>query len=344
MKTDRLAKLFEAKYGLVSQANSEREKFLAKLDKPVPSALLEQDPEIIKQNIKDAYRTYIISPPKAYNILPLLQAQNEPFVDKFIKSLEVLVSSMDGIKLETLFARVNDLLGMITDAKNDREVRENIHLIFSKPKDREMAKNKFEHVLYTKIASILYTAARSLKSLIASKATIKGGPSEAERRQLSKDELWIFMQTPAAQKYGLDNLDVMEKILFFPELRDKITRLVNAIKRGHIPVDGPEIAKETAEIMAALKAKQTNEYAFENPEADLGNPQLEYARRIKKEPVLEGPDLDYDPKFVEEQKKQEQQRLKLQDVAEQDRKEKEQELLNKYNSLSFSDWLKRSSK
>lgn len=346
MKTARLAKLFEAKYGLVSEATSEREKFLAKVDlnKPVPVSLLEQDPEVIKQNIKDAYKTYILSPPKAYNILPLLANQNEPFVSKFIQALEVLVSSMDGIKLETFFARVNDILEMITSAKNDKEVRQNIHSIFSKPGDRETAKNKFEHVLYTKIASILYSAARSLKSLVASKAPLKGEPSEAERRQLSKQELWIFMKTPAAQRYGLDNMNVMEKILQFPDLRDKVTRLVNAINRGHIPTDGPGIAKETAEIIAAFKAKETNEGVFEDPEANLGNPQLEYSRRIKKEPAFEGPDSEYDPKFVAEQQKQEQQRLKLKDVADQDKKEKEQELLNKYNSLSFSDWLKRSSR
>ncbi len=72
------------------------------------------------------------------------------------------------------------------------------------------------------------------------------------------------MRTPAAQFYKLDNIDVMQKILQYPETREKLTTLINAIDRGHIPADGPEVMAEARAIKSWLDSKeQTNLPALE---------------------------------------------------------------------------------
>jgi glutaredoxin-related protein len=73
----------------------------------------------------------------------------------------------------------------------------------------------------------------------------------------------MFSRSLAAQRYGLDSLDVMEKVLFYPDLKQKITTLVNAIDRGHLPVDGPEVMSATKEIMDFFKQKETNSEQFD---------------------------------------------------------------------------------
>jgi hypothetical protein len=75
----------------------------------------------------------------------------------------------------------------------------------------------------------------------------------------------MFMMTPGAQQYKLDNIDVMQRILQFPETREKITTLINAIDRGHIPADGPEVMAEAQSIRKWLDVQEkTNVSALEN--------------------------------------------------------------------------------
>ena len=72
------------------------------------------------------------------------------------------------------------------------------------------------------------------------------------------------MMTPAAQHYKLDNIDVMQQVLSYPETREKVTTLVNAIDRCHIPADGPEVMAEAQAIRLWLNNKEkTNLSALE---------------------------------------------------------------------------------
>ena len=92
---------------------------------------------------------------------------------------------------------------------------------------------------------------------------IGGGAVEPQRKDLSKEKLLMFMKTPAAQLYGLDNIEVMTEVLSYPETKEKIVTLINAIDRGHLPADGPQVMAETRAIKSWLDAKKTNLPALE---------------------------------------------------------------------------------
>lgn len=79
------------------------------------------------------------------------------------------------------------------------------------------------------------------------------------------------MNTPAAQQYHLDNMNTMTRMLAIPELRQKITTLLNAIDRGHVPLDGPEVSSAAQEFRRIYdERQQTNAPFFEKPEEEKG--------------------------------------------------------------------------
>lgn len=253
MRITRLAKFLEAKYYLKSEAHS-----LSEVITDVKKALI------------SAYNTYVNSDTAKEPVLQMAASIGEPFSNHLIKQMEKTIANIDMLAESPalLFKQVNNMLGMIQAVKDDPEksVRNYLHDAIRATKQseinyRERFKSKFEMSLY-RLSSVLEAQAKLLSVFLPKDAPLAGGVISPERKNLSKEKLLTFTRTTAAKLYGLDSLVVMEKVLQDDDLRQKLTTLINAIDRGHIPVDGPEIMQATKEIMEAFKAKQNNAEQF----------------------------------------------------------------------------------
>jgi len=294
----------------------------------------------VKQALIDAYNNYLNSNTAKEPVIQMIADSGEPFCKKLLSDMEGVISNIDELasKPELLFAAINEILRDIEFVKNDpsKGVRSFIHdsVVIKKQHHinyREHLKSKFELVLH-RLSSVLEKQAKYLKAF-TEKGELEGGSVERERKQLSKEKLLMFMRSPAAKEYGLDSLDIMEKILADSEMKEKLTTLINAIDRGHYPLDGSEIKDRTKELSDWFKSKKTNQFAFEDPELNLGNKQLELAQKKLKElkQLKKDRAMQDDPIFMQEQMKSR---------TENEKFNEEQSLLNKFNQFNI-DQLKK---
>lgn len=256
MRIVRLANLLELKYNFTSQAG------LADIMGQVKSDLI------------SAYNLYVNSQTAKEPVLAMVAQMGEPFTVSFVHNMNKMIANLDVLAESPalLFNSINKMLGAIQEVKDDKDktVRNFIHDSIRVTKQseknyRELVKSKFETMLY-RLSHILEKQAKTLKVFLPKEVELAGGGVLPERKELSKDKLRMFLMTPAAQKYGLHSLDILEKVLSDPELKEKLTTLINAVDRGHVPADGPEIAEATQEIMDWFKSKQTNAKQFEDVE------------------------------------------------------------------------------
>lgn len=259
MKTHGLARVFELKYGL----------------KPL-TASKEETLNQVKKDLINAYTLYVDSEKAKEPVLQMVASMGEPFSKRLIKSMEEMIANIDKLSPQAIFRRVNGILAGISAVKNDpeKQVRNFIHDSVrvnreSERNYREHVKSKFE-VAISRISSILEKQARALQSLIRLENPeedvpgLEGGAVEPQRKELSKDKILTFIRSPAAQNYGLDSLDTMTRILTYPDLKEKITTIINAVDRGRTPIDGPDVRMAVAEIMKIFNERQqTNLTALE---------------------------------------------------------------------------------
>lgn len=261
MKTIRLAHLFELKYGLKSEA-SEDKRVIA-----------------VRQAVLDAYNHYVNIDSRslmpAYNILPLLAEHGEKFSKQIIALMEDLVNEIDTIDLHDLFSKIQNVLAVISELQDGKkvELRNSINDMFvvrreSDRNRREMAKSKFENVVFKKLASILEKQAKTLNILLGKSDSILGGASEPAVKEPSKQDQNFFRMTPTAVAYHLDNQDVFNQVWTNPDFKRRITYLINSAKKrsGDNWFIDPSVAEETTSIMEAFKAMQTNQPLFDAPE------------------------------------------------------------------------------
>jgi hypothetical protein len=92
---------------------------------------------------------------------------------------------------------------------------------------------------------------------------------ESQRMPLTKMQLFIFAHTPVAEKYGLTSIEILQRLLEDPEMREKLTTVINAVHRGHnFPKNGPEILEEAQAIAKRMQMQQPNK-TLELPEGDF---------------------------------------------------------------------------
>lgn len=248
MRMVRLADLLENKYAVVKTAAPPAELF-----------------ERAKDDLLNNYKHWVMG---KYRALKILAEAGEPFAKSLYHHYNDLVANIDSYSPVQVFNRVNKILSLIHEMKSEpKAYRESIHNMVEVKKEsdrnyREQLKSGFE----TNLARISFGLDKVMKVLraFAPGEEVGGGAVEPQRKDLSKEKLLVFMKTPAAQYYKLDNMDVMQKILQYTETREKLTTLVNAIDRGHIPADGPEVMEAARAIKSWLDAKeQTNLPALE---------------------------------------------------------------------------------
>jgi hypothetical protein len=253
MRINKLAELLELKYQFRSEG-----------------ATISEVIDSVKKDVINAYTLYVSSKAKE-PILQKLADIGEPFSKSLVSEMQKTVANIDTLAdaPPLLFRQINKMLGAISAMKSDPEhttrnfIHDSVRVNRESEKNyREHLKSKFEMVV-SRISSILEKQARILKAFLPKDIPLAGGAVDPQRKELSKEKLLMFSRSLAAQRYGLDSLDVMEKVLFYPDLKQKITTLVNAIDRGHLPVDGPEVMSATKEIMDFFKQKETNSEQFD---------------------------------------------------------------------------------
>lgn len=249
MRILRLAQLFELKYGLKVEAVAS------------PADILMR----VKKDIDNNYKNWVMG---KYPALRSLAVLNEPYAKKLFGIYTDLVDNLDGFSPVQILNRLNKILGLIKSMKdNPKDYRESIHNILeiSRESDRN-AREKLKSGFETNLKNISFELEKAAKILKAFSpdTEITGGAVDPQRKDLSKEKLLMFMRTPAAQRYGLNDINVMTEVLLDPEFKNRITTLINAIDRGHTPIDGPEVNAEAQRIKKWLESREkTNLPALE---------------------------------------------------------------------------------
>lgn len=261
----KLGSFFERKYSLVAEAASNQQ-------------VLDQ----VKRDLLLTYNLYVNAATAKEPVLQMLANAGEPFSKTFISIFKGIIEDINENSNTQLYTRLNNLMGMVHDAKQREGVRKYIHDSIRVTKEsernyREHLKSKFEMITH-RVTSLLDKQLKALKQVLPRGLDVEqeGGILEPQRKELSKEKLLVFMRTPAAQQYHLDDMDVMYQILSDPTMKGRLTTLVNAISRGHVPADGPAVSAEAKAMRDWIDQREkTNVPALENsPEKEPANPNL----------------------------------------------------------------------
>jgi hypothetical protein len=334
---NRLARLI-AKYGLVAEAAPED---------ALPLSLLVAE---IKKDLIGNYQRWVIG--DKYRALKILAEANIPEVKELYDMYNDLIANIDYYSATQLFNRVEKIRTFIREMKEDpkKSYRNNIHDSVKVHREsdrnyREHLKSGFETNLLN-ISTGLSNVSKKLKALVPDIKTEVGDFSPT-RKALSKEQLLMFVRSPVSQLYGLDDLDVVEKLLSYPETREKITTLINAVKRGHVPRNGAEVAQEAADYRKVLQDHATtnapyfgtSEEAAQSATQALEDPAEQWSHNMlkrKEERELEKQEESESfPETASQIQRRDQQHQNKQE------QQAEEDLIAKYNKLTFDQWMRR---
>jgi hypothetical protein len=93
-----------------------------------------------------------------------------------------------------------------------------------------------------------------------------------QRERLSRDKLKFFADSIGLD-YGLGDIDVLEKVLSYDDLREKLTTVINAISRGKVSKFDSELREDIEDIMIQFKEKEklNNKKYFDEEEYEEVN-------------------------------------------------------------------------
>lgn len=256
MNVIKLAQLLESKYQL-----------------KVPSEVHEKSilSDVKKEIVHDAFTNYVSSHSKD-PALQIVAGMGYIPVVNLVHTYQKLVANIDQKTPKNLIDSLNELLELMYDINSDKFskvfnfINDNVMIRNQAAKnERERLKQKFSKKM-ERLFSITQKVALKLKTLVP-EVSVYSGQITPQRKPLTRDELRDFvMMAPSFQRYGLDSLDVMAKIIEDNELKEMVTTLINAIKRGHTPLDGAAVQQAAKKIKVVLELKQTNESVFNDPE------------------------------------------------------------------------------
>lgn len=264
MRIVRLAQLIELKYEFQSQAATV----------PVSQDRLLTE---VKRDILDVYRNYFSRSARDSMLQFAADAGEKKAVDLTYK-IDILVKNIDKLSPEKLITSVNEALKLLLEMKNDPEktTRQAIRDKLRGHTDRIVQQGliKYERIM-DRAFSVLQKAARQL-TIIVPDIVAQPGSISRQKGELTKNRLIYFVLATAPMRdYGVDSLEIVQKILEEPDMKDKLTTLYNAVHRGHIPLDGPEVLTFATEVRRRMEEKsQTNQTALESAELPPINPQL----------------------------------------------------------------------
>lgn len=297
MNLFRLARLFETKYGLKSEAASPKETF-----------------DSVKRELKDAYSNYIDPKTfvKAYNILIILDSLGEIHARQITNLMKDLNEKIFNSTPQDMLTKVNGILAII-DSLQDKghvTIRNSIRKHWAEvqrrvPSDNElkMALSKWEQVVNKKLASILHKQAEKLKVLAKSDEAIMGGPVKPMVMEPTAEEQFRFRFTPLAVHHRLDDPEIFNKVWDNSELKPRVIDLINKSENVKTKVfTDPEIMREVLTILRSRQRQQTNEGLFNAPEEvaqqrmnvlppdEEWSRQMQEAKKLKQEDPNQGED------------------------------------------------------
>lgn len=241
MRIFRLADLFEHKYEVGSVV-----KTAADL---TPAQVLSK----IKDEILTNYKNWVMG---KYRALKILAEANEPHAKALYTTYNDLVANIDSHSPVQLFNRINKILGLIKEMKdNPQGYRSSIHDMVEVNKEsdrnyRELLKGGFETNL-KRISYGLEQAGKALRAFVPG-GQLAGGAVDAQRKDVSKEQLNIFMKGSIAHFLGLNDHDVMVEVLQDSELKEDVITLIN----GGRPKD-PQFKSKVKAIKNLIEMRKT---------------------------------------------------------------------------------------
>lgn len=233
MKIFTLAKLFEHKYRLKSQAIS------------VIS------PEM-KRDLVNAYNLYV-GPRAKYPVLQMFSDAGEPVSKIIVDDMNSIVANLEHNDHD----KIIDLMWSVVDAITP-ETKEEVKLAVKTLPINEQHRN-YLNILFQKFDTVTVPLVSIISKMLGKHKLLP-----KETAPLSKEQIRMFLFKPQAEKYGLTSEehglnpeDIIQKLLEDPTMRPKLKKLINAVNRGRTPKNGPEIAAECAEIKERWLSKQT---------------------------------------------------------------------------------------
>ena len=317
--------MFEYKYGLITK-----------------SAAIQDVMRDIKEDIKLAFMNYIdpkTVTSKAYNAIPVFATRGEAHCLKITGHMQKMVDELDTLIQHPahLFAMVNKVLALIDDLDKDiKETKTKSHPSLPSQQALHSYRNDLKRLEESlrRFSSMMVKQAKRLQKFLPDAIPLEGGVVESTVVPLSKEQLLLFLYTPLATKYGLNrpdivgNLDILEKMFNTPQyegMRQKFETMIRALKRGHVPKDGPEVAAMAKAIRDRYDQRSTNEGALDRG-TDLEQEQTRYQQMKQRndQKFEKIKSLDPNADFMDQQNKQEEERKQRE--IEQDR----ERLIRKY--------------
>jgi hypothetical protein len=343
-KMFRLAQFLELKYGLQSEA--------AASIFPVNQVRIFADAQ---QDILHAFKHYLMprvgpapgSRNPSVGVIRLMSEAGDPDLADLTYKFDMLVASMDQLTVRMFSKKINEIADLMLAIKNtperNRQVRNNIRLSFRgfSPHTVESALKSYETSM-SRIYDLLKKAAKKLH-ILDPNLTIPKGELPDQRMDLTPDQIIRFMQsTPYFRSAGLDTPEVVQKIMEDPELKELMTTVINAERRGFISKDYATMLQVATDIRKRLEEKNRTNLPF--LEREKPAPPILFPEQGT-EDLGPGMDPQKLQEFIHRRNEEHEQRLREKRERikeyEKEKEKEEEELLNKYNSLSFEEWMRK---
>lgn len=194
---------------------------------------------------------------------------DEPLSKSIIQLFQEVVENLDDYSLEKLANRLKKISDIIEsflpggDSALRHKVRSYVHDRADKH-SREKIKNELDAVL-VKMARPLSKVRSQVEAILQRGELVEISNREPQRKELSDQQWFMFSFTPEAQALGLDDREMLRKILEYPDLKQQLTTIVNAILRGRVSNQVPDFSKEVSEIIKAynIRKDKDNSALFE---------------------------------------------------------------------------------
>lgn len=336
MRVVRLGTLFEHKYELVAQAidPAHEEKLLRGYIGSIVKAY-QNNPIVMLFATRDDLFKGRASGPEETKI-----KEGKKFCDDVHALIEKLYSLKDAGDIKEIAATAKALSDLILenasfvpssvwggDGKAAKFPAIN-SLIFSYFDSSRAQSRKERDGQYQKAGKIMETVQSLCVDILKAYATITGDKSfgvpekfRGARAPLTLVDTVDFIRQYGSN-YGIDTKDDWGlAIRDNPELKEKITTVINSLNRGHRPRDGVAVAKEIAPILMAHKMRhqKINQDAIESGSDMLQEQTRREMIKQKNDEIFENlKKYDPDPEFMAQQKQ-------IQDDAEKRKLQREQE-------------------
>lgn len=251
----KLADIFKIKYGFYSEATLSEEDALSK------ASYFMKD---MKRSIHDMYQKYVMN--TGNSPIQDLAQRGLPFCQEILNDFNALFANLDDLTISDMFRIMNRMQHSIYDMRTD-DSREVINAVWNaqpsvgarQKAEREQMKSRFIKT-FSELSFILSRLLPSLQNVGKIADEVAPSYTQDEKKELSKNQLRDFSFTPEAVQLGLDNLDMLGKILEYPDLRKKLTTIINALKRGYKqPRDWKEFKADADDIISKLKARSAKD-------------------------------------------------------------------------------------